>query len=122
MVGVFAVTVSVAGTMRRGDPHFVSAAPDLLSLTLVCLAMFAAMRTLRPLEPSRAREIAPRLTAMAAAVHGIGMAAFSVWYLPSHPTSLGIFAGLSTAAMMALIGWSAARVALRAGTPRLPSA
>lgn len=52
-VGVFALLVSIAGNLRRGDPHFISGMPDLLSLAVAWAAMFAAMRTLTSLPSSR---------------------------------------------------------------------
>lgn len=111
--GLFAVAVSVTGNLRRGDPHLVSLFPDLLSLTVVCLAMWVAMRRLASLPGARARDAAFHLTTAAATVSAIGHAAFTVWYLPPHPVSLGVFSGLGTAALMAIIGWAAARLALR---------
>ena len=121
--GVFALVVAIAGNLRRGDPHFVSGMPDLVSLAVVWAAMFAAMRTLSSLPSSRRRESAVGLTSAACAVHGIGMAAFTVWYLPPHPVSLGVFAALSSAALLALLGWSAATVASRPpAAPQTPTA
>jgi hypothetical protein len=122
-VGLVAVAVSVVGNLRRGDPHLVSAFPDLLSLAVVWLAMFVAMRRLATLPPSTARNAAVHLTTVAAMVDAIGMAAFTVWYLPPHPLSLGVVGGLAAAVLMALIGWAAARLALRpTPAPRAPVA
>ena len=88
--GLLSTGVAVVSNLRRGDPHVVSTAPDLLTLVIVVAVVWFAVRWAGG-QGVAGRDAARTATVVASAVFAIGMGAFTVWYLPSHALVLGAF-------------------------------
>lgn len=123
--GLLSTVVAVASNLRRGDPHLVSTAPDLLTLVVVVAVVWFAVRWAGAQQHVAGRHPAKRTTIVASTVFALGMGAFTLWYLPSHAPVLGAFGAGSGFVLAYLAGFAASRrtqksaVSQMQPTPRL---
>jgi hypothetical protein len=106
--GLLSTFVAAASNLRRGDPHLVSAAPDLLTLVAVVAVVSFAVRRAGA-QHVAGRESAQKATVVASTVFALGMGAFTLWYLPSHALVLGAFGAGSGFVLAYLAGLAASR-------------
>lgn len=107
--GLLSTVVAVGSNLRRGDPHLVSAAPDLTTLVLVVAVVWLAVRWGGAQRRSEGRHPALTTTVVASSVFALGMGAFTVWYLPSHAPVLGAFGAVSGFVLAYLAGFAASQ-------------
>ena len=111
--GLLSTIVAVASNLRRGDPHIVSTAPDLLTLAVVVTVVWFAVRRVgaqHQVEPLRS---AQKTTVVASTVFALGMGAFTWWYLPSHAPILGAVGACSGFVLAYVAGFAASRTLSR---------
>lgn len=120
--GLAASAVSAFGTVRGGDPHLVSTAPDLLSAVLITgFVVLAVRRATTAAGPAAARHAGLETTLTASAVCGVLMALFTLWYLPVHALSLAAFGGGVSFVLVYAVGYLATVLGLRSYEPLRPS-
>ena len=107
--GLLSTGVAVVSNLRRGDPHLVSTAPDLLTLAVVVAVVWFAVRWAAGQPRLAGRDSARTATVIASAVFAVGMGAFTVWYLPSHALVLGAFGAATGFWLPYLAGFVASR-------------
>lgn len=109
--GLLSTIVVVASNLRRGDPHLVSTAPDLLTLAVVVAVVWFAVRRVVAQDQREPQRSAQTTTIVAGAVFALGMGAFTWWYLPSHAIVPAGFAAISGFALVCLVGFVVRRIA-----------
>ena len=107
--GLLSTAVAVASNLRRGDPHLVSTAPDLLTLVVVVAVVWCAVRWAGAQQQTAGRHPAQTTTVVTSTVFALGIGAFTLWYLPSHALVLGALAAGSGFALIYLAGFVASR-------------
>jgi hypothetical protein len=106
--GLLGATVSVVSNLRRGDPHLVSVAPDLLSLAVMSCLVWLAVARVGAQDRANTPVACRRATLAAGIVFGVA-GGFTWWYLPSHPFVLGSVSALVGFSFIYLVGLVAAR-------------
>jgi hypothetical protein len=83
--GTVAATVSIAGNLRRGDPHLVSTFPDLAAVLVAPAVLLIAMLRMRGarLDRDALGAAGRRLTVTAAGVFCLLLGAFAWYWLRS---------------------------------------
>lgn len=112
--GLLSTAVAVASNLRRGDPHVVSTAPDLLTLVVVVAVVWFAVRWAGGQPQTSGQNPAKTTTVLASTVFALGIGTFTLWYLPSHAPVLGAVAAGSGFAVIYLAGFVASRALRRA--------
>ena len=113
VAGLLAAGVSVGANLRRGDPHLISTAPDVVTALivglLVCWAVWqAAMR-----DRAHAQVAAHRTALVASSTFAVAMTAFSWWHFNHGSLVMFAFAAGTAFGLAYLFGVAAARVAAR---------
>jgi hypothetical protein len=104
--GALLTALSIAGNLRRADARSVLTFPDFIT-PLVALAVFVvAFRWLSAgLDRALAGQAGRRATAIAAALFGVALGAFTWVRLPSHPLDLAIYTAVTTFIGTMILGY-----------------
>lgn len=80
VAGLLAAGVSVAANLRRGDPHLISTAPDIVTALIVGLIVSWAVWQAALRDRAHARVAAHRTALAASGTFAVAMSAFAWWY------------------------------------------
>lgn len=121
--GMATATVSMAANLWRADPHLVSAAPDATSAVVLVLLIYRSVRhASRQARTEDAWRVAIGTTIIAAATCAASMGMFTWWYLPSRSLTLAFVGAGMTFGLVAIVGITAAYVAVRSDHRVKPTA
>lgn len=113
VAGLLAAAVSIAANLRRGDPHGLSTAPDILSALIVGLVVWLAVRH-AALQHRAHAQVAAHRTALAASItFAVAMTGFSWWYFNHGSLMMFAFASGTAFGLAYLFGVVATRVAAK---------
>jgi hypothetical protein len=108
--GLAASGLSIASNLRRGDPHLVSAGPDLVAAIVVAALIYNAVRQ-SGASPSHGagRGAGMLATLLASGICAVTMAAFTWFYLPIHSLTLAAYAAGVSFVLVYVVGYIATR-------------
>jgi hypothetical protein len=108
VLGAIVCAVVIAGNVRRADPHLVSVSPDVVSVALAPLVVFAIGRHRRKNGESSdsIRMFGVQVGAIAGAVFAVGLGVFTMYSFAAWP--LWAFGGgVAFSTVFLLSSWSA---------------
>lgn len=121
--GLASATLSILSNLRHGDPHRLSAAPDLFGALVIGLAVvFVVRRTARAAEPRRQMSAAATTVLVAAIGCAVPMGLFAWQYFPSHSVELALASAVMSFVFITVLGLSATYFTLRSNTRLQPTA
>ncbi len=117
--GIVAAALSVAGNVWRGDPHLVSAYPDVLSAAVVPAAVWFAVRRWSGDGGATGASVTAGwyMTAVAASVSAVIHVCFTAYWLPSGWSALVPITAILAFAFTLILGTLAATAAGRSVGP-----
>ena len=109
-LGLFVAVWSVAGNVRRADPHLVTTFPGLLPIVAVPATIFVTARRRRAegWQPEAIVRSARKIGAVAALVFAVILGSFTWWWLPHGAISLALFGATTGFGLLWLLGALAA--------------
>lgn len=108
VLGLAVSALSISGNLRRGDPHLVSIAPDLISAMAIAVLTYSVVRrAIRRQSPGAGREAGMHTAFIASVVCATAMAVFTWWYLPTHAPSLAAFSAIGSFMLVFVVGYTA---------------
>ena len=113
VAGIAASGLSIASNLRQGDPHLVSAGPDLVAAIVVAALVYNAVRQSgKPSADGTGRDAGKRATLVASGVCAVALAAFTWFYLPVHSLTLTAYAAGVSFVLMYIVGYAATRLGM----------
>jgi hypothetical protein len=114
IAGLAASGLSIASNLRRGDPHLVSAGPDLVAAIVVAALIYNAVRRSgAPSSDGTGREAGRQATLVASGVCALALAGFTWAYLPMHSLTLAAYAAGVSFVLVYVVGYAATRLGVR---------
>lgn len=111
VAGLAASALSIASNLRRGDPHLVSAGPDLLAAIVVAALIYYTVRQSGvALSLGAGRDEGVLATLVASAVSAGTLAVFTWVYLPIHSVALAAYVAGVSFVLVYLVGYAATRL------------
>lgn len=121
LAGLLSAGVSVGANLRRGDPHLISTAPDVVTALIVGLIVCWAVWQAALRDRAHAKVAAHRTALLASSTFAVAMSAFSWWYFNNYSFALVAFAAGTSFGVAYLFGVVATRVAAKRAVQRLNS-
>ena len=123
IAGLAASGLSIAGILRRGDPHLVSPAPDLFGAIVVALLVYIAVRRSSHRESATFRRVAGfRTSFVAACICAAIMSVFTWMYFAIPAAALVAFTGVASFVLLLIVGVITTLLAARSNDRLHPSA
>lgn len=113
VAGLLAAGVSVGANLRRGDPHLISTAPDVVTALIVGLIVCWAVWQAALRDRAQARIAAHETALAASSTFAVAMGAFAWWHFNHYSFGIVAFAAATSFGLAYLFGVVAARVAAR---------
>ena len=87
VLGAIVCAVVIAGNVRRGDPHLVSAYPDVVSVAVAPLVVYVIgrRRRLNGESSDSIQAFGVRVGAIAGALFAVGLSAFTLYWFGTRP-------------------------------------
>ena len=113
VAGLLAASVSIGANLRRGDPHLISTAPDIMTALIVGLVIWLAVSQAALRDRAHARAAAHRAALTASGTFAAAMSAFTWWYLKLDSFAMFAFGAATAFGLAYLFGAVATRVTAR---------
>jgi len=114
IAGLAASGLSIVSNLRRGDPHLVSAGPDLIAAIVVAALIYHTVRRSgAPRSDGDGRDAGLLATLVASGVCAVALAAFTWLYLPIHSLTLAAYAAGMSFVLVYVVGYAATRLGMR---------
>lgn len=111
VAGLLAAGVSVAANLRRGDPHLISTAPDVVTALIVGLIVSWAVWHAALRNRAHARLAAHRTALAASGTFAVAMSAFAWWYFNHVSFAMFVFGAGTAFGLAYLFGLVTSQVA-----------
>lgn len=96
-LGSLLAALSIAGNIRRGDPHLLSTFPGLIIAIVLPVGIYLLMRhRASKVDRDDLTLAGMRMTIAAASVFALALAGFAWWWFPARPLPLVAFALVGT--------------------------
>lgn len=113
-LGSLLAALSIAGNIRRGDPHLVSVFPGLIIAIVLPIGIYLLMRRMSSEADRDDLTLAGmRMTTAAASLFALAIAAFAWWWFPTRPVRLVAFLLFGTLVATWVLGLVASLVLAR---------